>query len=80
MAQDGIARAVWPSHAPMDGDTVFAVVDRGPPLRDGHGASIDLMWLGHLAAICLSRAIARGVYHATPAPGDPKPTYRDRFG
>jgi L-aminopeptidase/D-esterase-like protein len=39
------------------------------------------MHLGHLAAICLSRAIARGVYHATPvAPDDPRPTYRDRFG
>jgi hypothetical protein len=38
------------------------------------------MWLGHLAAICLSRAIARGIYHATPAPGDPKPTWRERFG
>jgi hypothetical protein len=38
------------------------------------------MHLGHLAAICLSRAMARGVYSATPAPDDPKPTYRDRFG
>jgi L-aminopeptidase/D-esterase-like protein len=64
----------------MDGDTVFAVSTGARPLRDGHAASIDLMHLGHLAALCLSRAIARGVYHATPAPGDPKPTYRDRFG
>jgi hypothetical protein len=53
--------------------------DRGAPCATAMGA-IDLMHLGHLAAICLSRAIARGVYHATPAPGDPKPTYRDRFG
>jgi L-aminopeptidase/D-esterase-like protein len=80
MAQDGIARAIWPSHAPMDGDTVFAVATGARQLPDGHAASIDLMWLGHLAAICLSRAIARGIYHATPAPGDPKPTWRERFG
>jgi L-aminopeptidase/D-esterase-like protein len=64
----------------MDGDVVFAVATGARPLPDGHAASIDLMWLGHLAAICLSRAIARGVYHATPAPDDPRPTYRDRFG
>jgi D-aminopeptidase len=29
------------------------------------------------AAVCLSRAIARGVYEATPAPGDIIPTYRE---
>jgi L-aminopeptidase/D-esterase-like protein len=80
MAQDGIARAVLPSHAPMDGDVVFAVATGAQPLPDGHGATIDLMHLGHLAAICLSRAIARGVYSANAAPDDPRPTYRDRFG
>lgn len=80
MAQDGIARAVWPSHAPMDGDTVFAVSTGARPIGAGHAASVDLMWLGHLAALCLSRAIARGVYHATPTPGDPRPAWRVRFG
>ena len=80
MAQDGIARAVWPSHAPMDGDTVFAVSTGARPIRSGHAASVDLMWLGHIAALCLARAIARGVYHATGAPNDPKPAWADRFG
>jgi D-aminopeptidase len=80
MAHDGIARAVWPSHAPMDGDTVFAVSTGARPLREGHGASVDLMWLGHMAALCLARAIARGIYHAAPAPGDVKPAYRTKFG
>jgi hypothetical protein len=28
----------------------------------------------------VARAIARGVYAATPTPGDPLPTWRDRFG
>jgi hypothetical protein len=36
MAQDGIARAIWPSHAPMDGDTVFAVATGARQLPDGH--------------------------------------------
>jgi D-aminopeptidase len=36
--------------------------------------------LGHAAALCLSRAIARGVYHARPAPGDVMPCWSDKFG
>ena len=32
--------------------------------------------LGDAAAACLSRAIARAVYEATPAKGDALPTYR----
>lgn len=80
MAQDGIARAVQPSHAPMDGDVVFAVSTDARPLGEGHRATVNLMHLGHLASLCLSRAIARGVYNATPAEGDPKPTYRAIFG
>ena len=80
MAHDGIARAIWPSHAPMDGDVVFGVSTGARSIRSGHSGSVDLMWLGHMAALCLSRAIARAIYHASPAPGDPKPTYRERFG
>jgi L-aminopeptidase/D-esterase-like protein len=38
------------------------------------------MHLGHAAAVCLSRAIARAVYEATPAPGDTLPTWRERWG
>ena len=61
MADDGLARAVRPSHAPMDGDTVFAVATLDKTLCD---PTWDLTELGALAADCLSRAIARGVYHA----------------
>ena len=28
MAQDGLARAIYPVHTPLDGDVVFAAVDR----------------------------------------------------
>jgi L-aminopeptidase/D-esterase-like protein len=76
-AQDGIARAMTPSHALVDGDIVFAVSTGDRPVAD---PIIDIIHLGHAAAICLARAIARAVYAATPAPGDPVPTWRDRWG
>jgi len=68
-AHDGMARALVPSHTPMDGDLVFAV---STGLRDAPGHQ-DGFAIGHVAACCLARAIARGVYHARPAPGDPQP-------
>ena len=41
---------------------------------------VELIRVGHAAATCLARAIARAVYEASPAPGDPMPTWRERFG
>jgi hypothetical protein len=38
------------------------------------------MQLGHAAAVCLSRAFARAIYEATPAPNDTLPTWQARFG
>lgn len=76
-AQDGIARAVSPSHALVDGDIVFAVSTGHIPIAD---PIVDVMHLGHAAAVCLSRAIARAIYEATPASGDILPTWRERFG
>jgi L-aminopeptidase/D-esterase-like protein len=61
MAQDGIARAIRPAHTPLDGDTVFALATGRRPLTDPH---TDLARLGGLAADCVARAIARGVYEA----------------
>jgi L-aminopeptidase/D-esterase-like protein len=76
-AQDGIARAVSPSHALVDGDIVFAIATGTVPVAD---PIIDVMHLGHAAAMCLSRAVARAVYLAVPAPGDMVPTWRERYG
>jgi D-aminopeptidase len=76
-AQDGMARALVPSHTPIDGDLVFAAATGARRLADPVGGPIAL---GHAAAACLSRAIARAVFHARPAPGDPFPTWRERFG
>jgi len=72
-AHDGIARALVPAHTPWDGDLVFGV-------SLGSVAGADPVRLGHGAALCLARAIARGVHAATPAPGDLLPCWTDRFG
>jgi len=70
-AHDGIARACVPAHSPGDGDLVFSVATGAVPLT---GQS-DLGRIGHAAALCLTRAIARGVFAATPAPDDLLPTW-----
>lgn len=75
-AHDGMARAIVPSHTPMDGDLVFAAATGRRALAD---PVFDALQLGHAAACCLARAIARGVYHASPMPGDVVPCWRERF-
>lgn len=62
MAQTGLARAIRPAHTPFDGDTIFALSTAGKPLAEP--TSLALTRLGSLAADCVSRAIARGVYEA----------------
>jgi L-aminopeptidase/D-esterase-like protein len=62
MAQDGLARAIRPVHAPVDGDVVFALSGGATPLAEPR--ALDLTRLGALAADCLSRAVARGVHAA----------------
>jgi D-aminopeptidase len=69
-AHDGLARAIVPAHTPFDGDLVFGV---------SHGTrNSDPVLLCHAAALCLSRAVARGVYHATPATHDTRPCWSAR--
>ena len=78
MASAGLALALRPTHAPADGDVVFvastARATRIPELR-------DLTEIGMLAADCLARSIARGVYEATALsfPGA-KPSWRQKYG
>ena len=76
-AQDGMARAIVPSHTPFDGDLVFGVSTERRTLSD---PVTDTLLLGHAAAICLTRAIARGVYCADTADHDILPTWQARFG
>jgi L-aminopeptidase/D-esterase-like protein len=77
IAQTGFARAIYPVHAPLDGDVLFAAATgekRVDPL-------IGLTELGMVAANVTARAIARGVHAATalPFPGA-LPAWKDRFG
>ena len=76
-AHDGIARACVPAHTPSDGDLVFAAAT-------GTAGAVDqeplLARIGHAAAVCLSRAIARAVYEARPAEGDILPCWSELNG
>ena len=75
MAQDGLARAIRPVHTPQDGDTVFAIATGKRQLG---GDPFALAELGTLAADCLARAVARGVYNAATL-GAAR-SWRDVFG
>jgi L-aminopeptidase/D-esterase-like protein len=78
MAHDGIARAVYPAHTPMDGDIVFAASTGKRSLADPVLALADL---GAVAANVLARAIARGVYEATALPFQGTlPSWKNKFG
>lgn len=75
MAQDGFARAIRPVHTPFDGDVVFALsTGRRDP---GPNRAWTVASLGAVAADCVARAVARGVYEATTL--GPKPGYRTVF-
>ncbi len=77
-AHGGLARALRVAHALHDGDAVFAAATGRRPLGPEPGPLIEI---GALAADCLARAVARGVYEATALPCAPAfPAWRDRFG
>ncbi|WP_417525136.1 P1 family peptidase [Marinovum sp.] len=73
-AHDGIARAIVPAHSPMDGDLVFAAATGAVEMTATDWQMIEIC---HAAATCLSRAIARAVFLATPAPGDLMPCWAE---
>jgi L-aminopeptidase/D-esterase-like protein len=63
MASAGLARAIRPVFAPFDGDVVYALATaqkQTPAPR-----ALAIARFGALAADCLARAVARGVYEAT---------------
>jgi L-aminopeptidase/D-esterase-like protein len=77
IAQTGMARAIYPVHAPLDGDVVFAAATGAKPIDPLFG----LTELGMVAANVVARAIARGVYTATALPFlGALPAWGDRFG
>jgi L-aminopeptidase/D-esterase-like protein len=77
IAQTGFARAIYPVHAPLDGDVLFAAATGQKSIDPLAG----LTELGMVAANVVARAIARGIYTAAalPFPGA-LPAWKDRFG
>ncbi len=76
MAQAGLARAIRPVFAPFDGDVVFALsTGKVAPPEPG---ALTVARIGALAADCLARAVARGVYEAVAWPRSPAPDWRGR--
>jgi L-aminopeptidase/D-esterase-like protein len=65
MAQDGLARTIYPAHTVRDGDTVFSLATG---LWDG---TPDVTVVGVLAADVMAEAILRAVRHAQGLPGIP---------
>ena len=65
MAQDGLARALYPAHTTVDGDTIFALATG--ERRDAG----DVLTLGVFAADVVAQAIVRAARQATGIPGYP---------
>jgi len=77
IAQTGMARAIYPVHAPLDGDVLFTAATGDKPIDPVFG----LTELGMVAANVVARAIARGVFTATALPfAGALPAWKDRFG
>ena len=65
MAQDGLARAIYPSHTPRDGDTVFSLA------TGAFEGEASLAVIGAIAGDVMAEAIVRGVKAAAGIPGYP---------
>src|SRR3954469_20647795 len=77
VAHDGLARAIYPVHTPLDGDIVFAASTTKSPLT---APIYGFAELGALAANVRARAVARAVYEATALPfAGALPAWRDKF-
>jgi D-aminopeptidase len=78
MAGAGLAMAIHPVFTPLDGDAVFAAATGKKTLDD---PVRDLARLGAVAAQCLARAVARGVYEATALSfAGSLPAWKDEYG
>ena len=65
MAQDGLARTIYPAHTPGDGDTVFSLA------MGTFSGTASVSTIGALAADVMAEAIVRAVWAATGIPGIP---------
>ncbi|GBD57818.1 P1 family peptidase [Gluconobacter wancherniae] len=78
LAQDGVARGVYPAHLPEDGDAIFGVSTQSSPAPATPEEWREIL---HAATQVTARAIARAVYEAAALPGTHAfPTWQERFG
>ncbi|MEM7067467.1 MAG: P1 family peptidase [Pseudomonadota bacterium] len=75
-AHDGIARAIWPAHTPMDGDLIFSVATGRSEIKPDTSGWLDLS--AHAISVS-ARAVARGVFDASPQENDMFPSYSEKF-
>lgn len=73
VANAGLVHALHPVHTLFDGDLVFAASTATRPAPD----RLQEMAIGHAAATCLARAVARGIHAARPAPGNLLPCWSE---
>ncbi len=79
MSHDGIARSIYPSHTPIDGDTIFAITNKIINKDNFEEISnLDLLILGSSASDCIARACNRAVYEASISTNI-KPTWKQLF-
>lgn len=74
-AHDGFARAIWPTHTPVDGDLVFGLATGQSGISPSPDAALDLY---AAAGATMARAIARAIFSAAPEAGDPFPVWAER--
>ncbi len=65
MAQDGLARAIYPAHTPGDGDAIFSLA------TGSFSGDVSVSRIGALGADVMAEAILRAVRAATSLPGIP---------
>ncbi|OFT87327.1 P1 family peptidase [Corynebacterium sp. HMSC28B08] len=66
-AHDGLARAIRPSHMPMDGDTLFGLSTGTKQLDDNVELPVAMTMIAATAASCVERAIVHAVLAAETA-------------
>jgi L-aminopeptidase/D-esterase-like protein len=77
-AHGGHSKGLRFAHGLFDGDVVFTAATGHRPLDD---EASDFIEIAAVAGDCVARAIARGVYEATPLPfPGALPSWQDRFG
>ncbi|MZR29344.1 P1 family peptidase [Sneathiella litorea] len=69
MAHDGLARSIRPVHTPFDGDSIFVLSTEKEELAGPR--PLGVARIGAMAADCVARSIARGVYNAKSLGGLP---------